>query len=218
VSKRSAQRAEGERSAGARTSRRSAQRAEGERSAGARTSRRSAQRAGATAAQPGLAALVAGGAARGAAALAGLVGGEAGSGRLFTPTPRRLAARETGALFAIGGAVPGALAVLFAASSRRAIVRALGPAAAADSASALAEVANIVASQAVCAIAEGLGARVALSVPRWVERGAGTRVARARRPGGEVLASELRTDAAGPPVLLVVLPGAALPGCDTVGA
>jgi hypothetical protein len=144
------------------------------------------------------------------------VGGEPGAAP-FAPEARRLAARRAGALFALGGAVPGALAVLFTARARGAIARALGPAAAADPASALAEVANIVASQAVCAIADGLGARVALSVPLWLERGAGGAVAGWLWAGGEAFASELRAGG-GARALLVVLPGAALPGCDTVGA
>jgi hypothetical protein len=199
-------------------SRREPKPAAGERSAGRK---RSAQRAAGERSRsntPGFAALAASGAGRGAAALAGLVGGEPSAGRVFAPAARSLAAHETGVLFAIGGGAPGAVAVLFGSSARAVLLRALGPAAAADPASALAEVANIVASQAVCAIAEGLGARVTLSVPRLVERGAGAAVARALRGGGEAFASELGTAGERPLALLVVLPGAEAPACDTVGA
>jgi hypothetical protein len=162
--------------------------------------------------------LAASGARRGAAALAGLLGGDPRAGRVFAPPPEGLAAYETGVLFATGGAVAGAVAVLFGAGARAALLRALGPAAAADPASALSEVANIVASQAISAIAEGLGDRVTLSVPRLVERGAGAAVASALRAGGRALASELASAAAEPLALLVLLPGAAAPGCDTVAA
>jgi hypothetical protein len=167
---------------------------------------------------PALPALAARGAARGAEALASLVGDEVGAGPLFAPGPQALAAFQTGVLFELRGALAGAVAVLFSAPSRRALLQALGPAAAAAPGSALCEVANIVASQAVCAIAEGLGASVALSVPRLVERGAGAALAGCLEAGGRALASELRARGAPVRAWLVVLPGAAAPRCDTVGA
>ena len=168
-------------------------------------------------AQAGFAALAASGAASGAAALAGLVGGEPRAGRIFRPGPEGLAGYETGVFFAVGGAIEGAVAVLFGAAARDGLVRALGPAAAADPGSALAEVANIVASQAVGAVAEHLGARVTLSVPRLTPRGAGAALARAL-PDGPVFASELGASRVATRTLLVLVPGAAPPVCDTVGA
>ena len=168
-------------------------------------------------AREGIAALAASGAASGATALAHLVGGEARAGRIFQLGPEGLAGYETGVFFAVGGTIEGAVAVLFAAAARDGLVRALGPAAAADPGSALAEVANIVASQAVGAVAEHLGARVTLSVPRLTPRGAGAALARAL-PDGPVFASELGASRTATRTLLVLVPGAAPPVCDTVGA
>ena len=165
-------------------------------------------------AREGIAALAASGAASGATALAKLVGGEPRAGRIFQLGPGDLAGYETGVFFAVGGAIEGAVAVLFGAAARDGLVRALGPSAAADPRSALSEVANIVASQAVGAVAERLGARVTLSVPRLALRGAGAALARAL-PDGSAFASELGTSAR---ALLVLVPGAAPPVCDTVGA
>ena len=165
-----------------------------------------------------IAELAARGAASGAAALAKLVGGAPRAGGIFELAARGragyLAGYETGVFFAVGGAIEGAVGVLFATAARDALVRALGPAAAADPGSALAEVANIIASQAVGAVAERLGERVTLSVPRLALRGAGAALARAL-PDGPAFASELGAPAR---ALLVLVPGAAPPVCDTVGA
>jgi hypothetical protein len=170
---------------------------------------------GAAAARPGDAELAARGAAGAAAALARLVGGEPRAGRIGPPAPRALAGCETGAFFAVGGAIEGTVAVLFPAAIQGGLLAALGAAAQADPASALAEVANIVASQAVCAIGEWLRARVDLSVPRFEPLGAGRAVALALGDG-PAWASELGAGAAR--VLLVLLPGATPPRCDTVAA
>jgi hypothetical protein len=171
-------------------------------------------RAAATA-RPGDAELAASGAASAAAALAGLVGGGARAGRIHAPAPRALAACEAGAFFAVAGALEGAVAVLFPPAAREGVLAALGAAALADPGSALSEVANIVASQAVCAIGERLGARMHLSVPRLEPRGAGAALARAIGDGA-AFASELGAGPAGARVLLVLFRGATPSGCDTV--
>jgi len=165
-------------------------------------------------AREGIASLAASGAERGAAAFAKLVGGEPRAGRIFRLDAAGLAGYETGVFFAVGGALEGAVAVFFAAAGRSELVRALGPAAASDPGSALAEVANILASQAVGAVAERLGAPVTLSTPRLALRGAGAALAGALRED-PAFASELGTAAR---ALLVLVPGAAPPACDTVGA
>jgi hypothetical protein len=162
--------------------------------------------------------LASSGAAGGAAALAALVGGEPRAGRLFAPGAAELAAYETGAFFAAGGALEGAIAVLFRAGAREPILRALGTAASRDPRSALCEVANIVASQAACAIADGIRARVSLSVPRLAPTGAGAELARCLGSGRTALASELSAARGRARLLLVLLPGAEAPGCDTVAA
>jgi hypothetical protein len=168
------------------------------------------------AARTGHADLAARGAERGAAALARLVGGEPRAGRIHPPGLEALAGYETGAFFALGGAIEGSVAVLFPAQAREGLLRALGAAALADPGSALCEVANIVASQAVCAIAERLEARVRLSVPRPAPHGAGVALARAIGDG-PAFASELGAPPVGARALLVLVPGAPPPGCDTVG-
>ena len=160
--------------------------------------------------------LAASGAAGGAAALAGLLGGKPRAGPLFAPGSAELAAYETGAFFAVDGAALGAIAVLFDAGAGERLLRPLGPAATADPRSAFSEVANIVASQAVCAIAEGIRGRVALSIPRLALAGAGAEIARILGSGGAGLASVLSASN-GARALLVLLPGAAPPVCDTVG-
>jgi len=154
-----------------------------------------------------LASLLSVGAAHGAQALVGLVGGEARAGRLFEPEPERLAGYETGVAFEVGGALVGTLVVLFASRVHDRLLGTLGSGAQADPGSALSEVANIVASQAVSAIADELRARVTLSVPRHSARGSGVALARALRSGAPALASELGTGHEGSCALLVLLPG-----------
>jgi chemotaxis protein CheY-P-specific phosphatase CheC len=76
--------------------------------------------------------------------------------------------------------------------------------------SALCELANIVASQTVSAIADALGAAVTLSVPQLVHERAGAAfvAARGAAPGGVVFASELASSQAELRVLLVLAPDA----------
>lgn len=154
-----------------------------------------------------LAALLAVAAEQGAQTLASLTGGEASAGPLFEPGAPRLQGYETGVAFEIGGAFDGTVVVLFPAPVRERLIGSLGSRAQADPGSALAEVANIVASQAVSAIADALGARVTLSVPRLAERGSGVALARALRSGAPALASEVGAGDAGARALLVLIPG-----------
>jgi hypothetical protein len=161
----------------------------------------------AAAVETDLTSLAASGAAQGARALAGLVGGEPWAGALFEPDPGQLGAYETGVAFEIGGALAGEVVVLFTGRVRERLLGALGGRARADAASALREVANIVASQAVSAIADRLGASVTLSIPRLAEPGSGRALARALRSGGRALASELGAGGVGPCALLVLLSG-----------
>ena len=154
-----------------------------------------------------LASLLSIGAAHAAQALAGLVGGEARTGRLCEPEPLGLSGYEAGVAFEVGGALVGTVVVLFAARVRDRLLGALGSGALTDPGSALSEVANILASQAVSAIADELRARVTLSVPRLSERGSGGALERALRSGAPALACELGTADAGTCALLVLLPG-----------
>jgi hypothetical protein len=158
-------------------------------------------------ATPELSSLLSIGAAQGAQALAGLLGGEARAGRLFEPEAEGLAGYETGVAFEIGEGLVATVLVLFASRVHERLLGALGSGAQVDPGAALSEVANIVASQAVSAIADELRARVTLSVPRLSERGSGVALARALRPDAPALASELWTGRAGACALLVLLPG-----------
>jgi chemotaxis protein CheY-P-specific phosphatase CheC len=76
---------------------------------------------------------------------------------------------ETAVCFEMEGALQGVVALLLPDASREALLDALeADTAAAVRQSALREVGNIVASQAVSAVADRLGARIALSVPTLV--------------------------------------------------
>jgi chemotaxis protein CheY-P-specific phosphatase CheC len=133
-------------------------------------------------------ALVAAGAARGATALGALLG-------------RDVAARppvlgegglegEAGVLFDVAGAAAGAVALLFASGGHEAVVAALGAEGAAAE-SALCEVANIVASQTVSAVADVLAGRITLSIPHLERENAGPRLAaRLARAGRVPMISE----------------------------
>jgi hypothetical protein len=169
-------------------------------------------------AHPGAERLVRRGAERGAAALEALLGGAVRCGPAFEPDAGGLAAYAAGVCFALDGALEGAVALLFASGAPAALLEALGPAAAADPRSALAEVANIVASQALAAFAEELGAPVGLSIPELALRGAGAALAAHAAAPGKALACELRGPGAGLRLLFALAPGAAGPSCDTVGA
>jgi hypothetical protein len=168
-------------------------------------------------ARPGGIELAACGADRGAAALEVLVGGAVGPGPAFEPDAGCLAGYDSGVWFVVSGAVQGALALLLGSGARGALLEALGPAAAADPASALAEVANIVASQAVTAMAERLGAAVTLSIPELAVHGAGAALAARASGASGAFASELSGPGAELRLLFVLLPGAAPAACDTVG-
>jgi hypothetical protein len=148
------------------------------------------------------------GVAQGAQALADLVTGEVRAGGLFEPGPEGLLGYEAGVSFEVGEALEATVVVLFASKLHGRLLAALGSGALADPGAALSEVANIVASQTVSAIADELHARVTLSVPRLRERGCGTALARALRAGAKAVASELWTEGAGSCALLVLLPGA----------
>lgn len=154
-----------------------------------------------------LATLAANGAARGARALAGLVGSEPWAGASFEPDPGWLDGYDGGVAFEIGGALAGEVLLLFTGGVREHLLGALGDPARADDGSALREVANIVVSQAVSAIADRIGASITLSVPRLVGRGGGRAVARALGSEGRALASEIGAGGVGPCALLLLLPG-----------
>jgi hypothetical protein len=147
------------------------------------------------------------GAGQGAQALAGIAGGEVRAGGLFEPEPAGLGRYETGVAFEVGEALEGTVLVLFAPAAHSRLVGALGSGAESDPGAALSEVANIVASQAVSAIADALRARVTLSVPRLRERGCGVALAGSLRTGAPAVASELHIGGGGGCVLLVLLAG-----------
>ena len=126
-------------------------------------------------------ALVAAGAARGAAAFAALLGREVSSQRpvLDGSVPPA----EMGVFFDVSGAATGALALLFGGQAAEATVLALGAGEVAAE-SALCEAANIVASQTVSAVADMLGGRLTISVPHLESKDAGARFeARLARAG-----------------------------------
>jgi chemotaxis protein CheY-P-specific phosphatase CheC len=109
------------------------------------------------------------GAERAAAAYASLLGRpvRALEPRTVSEASGLSAARpETAVCFDMEGALHGVVALLLTDAAREALLDALGAdTAAAVRQSALREVGNIVASQAVSAVADRLGARIALSVP-----------------------------------------------------
>jgi chemotaxis protein CheY-P-specific phosphatase CheC len=122
----------------------------------------------------------------------------------------------TGILFEVGGRVNGRLGLFLDGLTRRSLVRLLldeeEPEAPAEMvASALCELGNIMASQAVSAIADALGAAVTLSVPHLVlERAGETFVASGSERGtaAQVFATELAAPGAELCVLLVLAPDA----------
>jgi chemotaxis protein CheY-P-specific phosphatase CheC len=156
------------------------------------------------------------GAQRAARALGELAGTRVGVGPLRAGDALKPPPFETGVLFEVGGRLSGRLGLFLDALSRRALVRLLldedEPEAPADMvASALCELANIVASQTVSAIADDLGGRISLSVPKLVLERAGESFVEARATRGGALsdlafASELAAPAAELRVLLVFAP------------
>jgi chemotaxis protein CheY-P-specific phosphatase CheC len=115
------------------------------------------------------------GARRAAAAFASILGGEMRAGE---PRERPAASDDavTGVIFEMRGSVPGLIALLFPRSACESVVEALcseRDVASPNGKSALREVGNIVASQAVSAVADHLGGRITLSVPTLVGEGCG---------------------------------------------
>lgn len=110
------------------------------------------------------------GAQRAAEVLAEFAGATVQAGMLRAGNALESPPFETGVIFRIDGQLTGHLAVCFDPLSRRALVRLLldedEPEAPPDMvASALSELANIVASRAASAIADALGGIISLSVP-----------------------------------------------------
>jgi len=82
---------------------------------------------------------------------------------------------ESGVIFEVEGAVQGLMALMLPSDAREWLREALCPEATLDSdvlRSAFSETANIVASHAVSAMADHLGARITLSIPLLVDEGA----------------------------------------------
>ena len=155
------------------------------------------------------------GAQRAAQALSTLAGARVEVGALRADDAQKAPAGETGILFELAGRLAGRLGLFVDAPTRRSLVRLLldedEPEAPAEMVeSALCELANIVASQTVSAIADALGAAVTLSVPQLVHERAGAAFVAAREGGAGVraFASELASSHAELRVLLVLAPDA----------
>jgi chemotaxis protein CheY-P-specific phosphatase CheC len=119
------------------------------------------------------------GARRAAAAFASLLGGEMRAGE---PHPRATAGAgargdaETAVIFEMQDSVQGLIALLLPRDVCESVLSTLCPGTDVSSPareSALREVGNIVASQAVSAVADHLGGRITLSVPILVRKGGG---------------------------------------------
>jgi chemotaxis protein CheY-P-specific phosphatase CheC len=161
----------------------------------------------------GLASLAAQRAAR---SLSDFLGAPAQAGEPREFEPAKLPGCETGVTFAIEGWLAGHVALFFDALSRRALIRLLldeeEPEAPAEMvASGLCELSNIVASQAVSAIADAHGARISLSVPDLslelaTSRFCELRAGRGRREGALAFASEIAARDLELRILLVVAP------------
>jgi chemotaxis protein CheY-P-specific phosphatase CheC len=157
------------------------------------------------------------GAERAACALGELAGANVGAGPLRAGNAEKAPPFEIGILFEVEGHLSGRLGLFLDALTRRALVRLLldeeEPEAPVDMvASALCELANIVASQTVSAIADSLGAGISLSVPRLVFERAGAAFVEARSARGAAtrelaFASELAAPAAELRLLLVFTTG-----------
>jgi chemotaxis protein CheY-P-specific phosphatase CheC len=158
------------------------------------------------------------GAQRAAQALATLAGANVAAEPLRAADAVKAPPCETGILFEVGGRLTGRLGLFLDAPTRRSLVRLLldedEPEAPPDMvASALCELANIVASQTVSAIADDLGAGITLSVPQLVLEQAGevfaaAGAARSAAAGKLAFASELASPGAELRVLLVLAPDA----------
>ena len=119
---------------------------------------------------------------------------------------------ETGLFVEVGGALSGVVGLLLSPGARPALTKALlrdGDEVGDRAESALRELGNIVASQAISALADELGRRLLPSVPILASRGAEAALAalvrrRGAPPGGERIECLLEDRASGLRVLLVL--------------
>jgi CheY-specific phosphatase CheX len=130
------------------------------------------------------------GARRAARSLGEFAGVTVRAGAAHEIEPAKLPPFDTGVIFGVGGWLAGHLALFVDALGRRALVRLLldedEPEAPPDMvASALCELANIVVSQTVSAIADARGSLISLSVPELALEAASARFAAARAARGE---------------------------------
>jgi len=157
------------------------------------------------------------GAGRAASAFATLLGRELRADEPRLRRPREVPAAvesQVGIVFEMRGTLEGLIALLLPPLERKALVAAVCPEAGERSElaeSALREVGNIIASQAVSAVADHLGGRITLSVPRLVDREAGLVLAemleeRRTRRSAIATESELREPAGGHRALLIFAP------------
>jgi chemotaxis protein CheY-P-specific phosphatase CheC len=156
------------------------------------------------------------GARRAARSLAEFTGAVVRAGAVREAEPAKLPPFETGVIFAVEGWLEGHLALFVDALSRRSLVRLLldeeEPETPADMvASALCELANILVSQTVSAIADARGSLISLSVPELAlelasSRFCAARAARGERTGALAYASELSAPDLELRILLVVAP------------
>lgn len=158
------------------------------------------------------------GAQRAAKVLGELAGMDVYAGPLRTGRALKTPPFETAVIFRVEGELEGHLAFCLDLLARRALVRLLldedEPEAAPDMvASALSELANIVASQAVSAIADAVGGAISLSVPELALERAAARLweMRAEREGEareQAFLCELSAPGTELRVLLVIAPDA----------
>jgi len=158
------------------------------------------------------------GAQRAAKVFAEFAGASVQAGPLLAGKALETPPFETGVIFRVEGQLTGHLAFCLDLLSRQALVRLLldedEPEASPDMvASALCELANIVASQTVSAIADALGATISLSVPELALERAAARLweVRAERGRGArdlAFSSELSAPGTQLRVLLVIAPDA----------
>ena len=155
------------------------------------------------------------GAQRAARVLAEFAGANVQAGPLRAGEGLKAPPFETGVIFRVEGQLTGHLALCLDLLSRRTLVRLLldeeEPEAAPDMVeSALSELANIVASQAVSTIADALGAAISLSVPELVLERAAARLWEVRGEGARdlVFISELSAPGAELRLALVIAPDA----------
>lgn len=117
----------------------------------------------------------------------------------------------TAVVFEMEGDLSGVVALLMSAPAREEVIEALGAdTTAVVGQSALREFGNIVASQAVSAIADRLGSRITLSVPKLVDGNAGRELARrlAGRRSAAVVETALCSSEGDPEAVLLFAPDA----------